>query len=167
MALKDWRCPQGAATLKRVLKEQTRPGLCRSNLSGADRLLKGMESWKGWLGNFFSGGDTPGSSAVPTAATKASAASRPAVVSVPPAAAAPAGGGLGLGGLGAGMGERSEEEAALGDLAGVVSDLRAQADALRGEMTSQAAQLETMASDAVKASEQMASNTVRTKALRR
>lgn len=133
-----------------------------NNLSASDRMLRGMESWKGWLGNLLTGGNvvkTPDALPPPPTHTAPS----PFGARTPSQSQAGACVSVSLGASSA----LDEDDETLGELGGVVSDLHAQAAALRAEMSNQSVHMGEMVADAQMASERMVNNTARTRALRR
>lgn len=140
-----------------------------NNLSASDRMLRGMESWKGWLGNLLTGGNvvkTPDALPPPpthTAPSPFGARTPSQSPRTPSQSQAGACVSVSLGASSA----LDEDDETLGELGGVVSDLHAQAAALRAEMSNQSLQMGEMVADAQMASERMVNNTARTRALRR
>jgi len=136
-----------------------------ANLATSDRLLRGMESWRGAMVNtvsgWFGGGETPRASkgeagrAMPRAAGAAAAAGGAGAPSSAAARPSPAH-----------QQPAPSELDTVGQISQVVSDLRAQADQLNAELRGQSATLDGLQDSADRNAAYMQRNVQRTRTLR-
>ena len=159
----------GASTLSQLHTQREQLGRVataqeevQANLATSDRLLRGMESWRGAFVNtvtgWFGADDTPAATGS-SAAAQGGEAHRPAAGSV------------------AGAGARSSAAPAaqlpapgeldgVGQISAVVSDLRLQADQLNAELRGQARMLDDVSDAAERNAADMQRTAHRTRALR-